>query len=675
MNTVREQWRRAYDWLGFAGTAFLASVLLAAVSTQLWPGNDWSGVFGFLATIFGVWLAVRILRIFARRAIWRLRNRLIVTYLFMALVPILLILALVGLAAWALTSQMAVHMVRTELDRRIRTLATASSSIEQSTPADRPDTMRAVGRLFAQRYPGLQILMNESGQLHRYPSDGTLALPPPEWTPMSGVVLKDGQYFAVTHAETRSGDLTILAPLTADYLADLVPNLGIVYFQEFQETGDQTVRTGGRRPGLVIRGDTGAKPRPVTPVTAAEQRKDRLPAAANLLDIDLPWVANIPVARWEAPSEEKGAFFLVVRTRPSAVLNSLFSGQVDWTQGVLPVILLAVAVVFMIVEIISFVIGVSMTRTITGAVHHLYDGTQKVMEGNFAHRIEVKGNDQLAELSHSFNRMTENLERLLVVAKEKERLQSEIEIAREVQNQLYPKTVPSLRTLKLTAVCQPARMVSGDYYDYECLRDDKIALAIGDVAGKGISAALLMATLQSSLRAQLMSSMEMAVVAGGPVTRECFSTSDLVSKLNQQLYANTSPEKYATFCLGLYNEEDGCLTYTNAGHLPPILVRDGVATRFEVNGTVVGAFPFALYEESKVMMRRGDLLVFFTDGVTEPENEYGEMFGEERLVDLVLKNSHRSDGEIVDTVIGSVQQWTGSPELQDDMTIMLARKL
>jgi sigma-B regulation protein RsbU (phosphoserine phosphatase) len=218
-------------------------------------------------------------------------------------------------------------------------------------------------------------------------------------------------------------------------------------------------------------------------------------------------------------------------------------------------------------------------------------------------------------------------------------------------------------------------MVSGAYYDYEIIRDSQIALAIGDVAGKGISAALLMATLQSSLRTQLQNWLEVAAVAGSAAVAPPVSTSQLVGRLNNQLYAYTSPEKYATFCLGVYDEKSSTLTYTNAGHLPPLLVRDGVAQRLDVNGTVVGAFPFSKYDESRVDLKPDDLLVCFTDGVTEPENEYGEMFGEERLVDLVEKNAHRTGEQIIELVLSSVHQWTASEELQDDMTILLARRL
>ena len=149
----------------------------------------------------------------------------------------------------------------------------------------------------------------------------------------------------------------------------------------------------------------------------------------------------------------------------------------------------------------------------------------------------------------------------------------------------------------------------------------------------------------------------------------------LVSQLNQYLYANTSAEKYSTLCLGLYDEAAGSFVYSNGGHLPPALVRAGVVQRLDVNGTVVGAFPFAEYGESRIALELGDLLVFFTDGVTEPENAYGEMFGEERFLDLVVRNAHLGEEEIVRTVIESVREWTGSEELQDDMTLLLARRV
>ena len=250
-----------------------------------------------------------------------------------------------------------------------------------------------------------------------------------------------------------------------------------------------------------------------------------------------------------------GAGSLLVRTRLSSILGAILSQGGD--ELVLTVFY-AVAVAFLIVAMAGLVIGISMSRSITGAVHSLYEGTERVVRGDFSHLIQVKGRDQIAELSTSFNTMTQNLERLLAVAKEKERMEAEIEIARGVQDQLYPKEPPVFESLRVLGSCSPARMVSGDYYDYQ-LVDGKLAIAIGDVAGKGISAALLMATIQAALRMELRASVEMAAPS---MNGTRFSTARMVSELNQQLHATTSPEKYATFFFAIYDQSTSLMTYT-----------------------------------------------------------------------------------------------------------------
>jgi len=205
------------------------------------------------------------------------------------------------------------------------------------------------------------------------------------------------------------------------------------------------------------------------------------------------WFAAVPAFHWDKPAELSTPFIVAVRSRGTALAAAMYDPKADLAQTALLVLLALVAGLFVIVELVAFVIGVRLTRTMTGAVHRLYQGTQRAIAGDFSHRIPVRGHDQLAELSHSFNRMTESIQHLLPVAKEKERLQSEMEIASEVQNRLYPRGPLTTSCLRVTGVCRPARVVSGDYFDYEPLHGGRVLLAMGDVAGKGISAALLMA--------------------------------------------------------------------------------------------------------------------------------------------------------------------------------------
>jgi sigma-B regulation protein RsbU (phosphoserine phosphatase) len=303
----------------------------------------------------------------------------------------------------------------------------------------------------------------------------------------------------------------------------------------------------------------------------------------------------------------------------------------------------------------------------------------------------VQSSDQLATLGNSFNSMTTSIEKLVQEQKEKQRLEGELAIAQEVQAQLYPKLITQLENLEVHGFCRPARTVSGDYYDFLGLNSDKLMLAVGDISGKGISAALLMATIHSAVRAYSIEDRsvlrdlklrETAAVgaAGGSgliLTSELrwteASPAALLTLLNHQLYESTPEAKYATLFLGIYDGETRRLTYSNGGHLPPILIsEDGSSQLLSCGGTVVGLFDNLSFPEATVQLRRGDVLVAYSDGVTEPENDYGE-FGEERLIQLVRENRHLPLERITEIVTVAVDDWIGDNEQPDDVTLVLAR--
>ena len=300
------------------------------------------------------------------------------------------------------------------------------------------------------------------------------------------------------------------------------------------------------------------------------------PAAQRLLDSEIHTGSPLHLRSLETGNDSELA--VVAITRPAAIMKRIFS-TLGNVAIVLELFMVVIGVTFLLVEIAAVVACIKLARTLTGTVHDLYAGTKKVEGGDFSHRIKVRSKDQLSELASSFNGMTERIEQLIDDVKEKEKLESELEIARQVQAQLFPKEVPKLKSLELAGVCNPARVVSGDYYDFIPLKARGAAVVVGDISGKGISAALLMASVQASMHAQLAMD-----------TGEDVSTATLVTRLNRQLYKSTPPEKYATFYCAVYDEHNSRLTYTNAGHLAPILIRDRQVLRLESNGKLWGSF-------------------------------------------------------------------------------------
>lgn len=625
---------------------------------------------GFALLLTGLLLGYRYLRLMGRHLMWPVRNRLRVTYLCIGVVPILLILVLVAVSSYILTGQVASFLLTTELQRRADLLA-GPAELLAATPADeRQTTILRVFPYFAQQYPGMHLCVVAPGGTLSYPQDSPCPQPPAGWERTSGLVSRDNLLHLWVHTRADTAEVTVLMPLTRRFLNNLVPGmLDVVLMGRIDRLASNDAMPPFFDFSSVdrVRDSIGIPPDPIP--------------KRNLFDFSILWQANLSIADWQQPGS-LGPAFVSFQTRPSAVLSVLnrsdlaAGGSVDLAQSAW-ILFFTTCILFVIVEGFSLVAGVRLSRTITESAENLYEATRQVMRGDFHHRVAVRGDDQLSDLGRSFNRMSENLETLVAVSKEKERMQSELEIAREVQAGLYPKDPPKVENIELIAVSHPARMASGDYFDYLRLQDNRIVIAVGDVAGKGISAALLMASIQSIMRAQLRPYLPPPKGAADtwkqPV--EDLSISLMVSRLNQQIHQFTSASKYATFICGCYDDTRGELRYTNAGHLPPLLIRNGQATMLNVDGLVVGAFPFATYEESVVHLQKGDLLVLYTDGISEPENEYGEEFGEERLRQLIIQNSDKPARELADLIVHSVKAWVGNSEQFDDITLMVVRKL
>ncbi len=320
------------------------------------------------------------------------------------------------------------------------------------------------------------------------------------------------------------------------------------------------------------------------------------------------------------------------------------------------------------IELLSLIVGIRLTRTITGTVDRLYEATEHIRAGDLSHRIKMPAQDQLSSLGGAFDNMAESLQRLLRESQEKTRLEHDIQIAREVQEQLFPASAPEVPGLELYGICRPARGVSGDYYDFLPVGNNRVGMVLGDVSGKGVSAALIMSAIQSLIRTRFYKD-----PSDGEPESDYFSTARFFGVLNQQMFENTPEEKYATCFYALYDSATRQLVYTNAGHPAPVLFRNGSVHRLDAGGTPLGLISPVSYHEAKIVLEPGDTLIAFTDGFTESENNFEDQFGENQLIEAVQRSRGGPLPELVDEIYRSVEEWTGGGEPQDDMTLIIAR--
>jgi sigma-B regulation protein RsbU (phosphoserine phosphatase) len=680
------------------------------------------------AALFSI-VAFRGLR---RKVLWRLRNRLIVTYVFIGVIPAVLLVVMALISIYLFAGQFASFVVTSEINSQLRSMQAVNAAVSNELAAriekgEAPAAEslaglkkrdRAWGRREVGAWYGAKTLPLGAAQTVplSFPDffgkdDNPYTKAVREGQPFKQIVRdKGGLYLRVTSVFLVGPErLTVVSsePLDKKLVADIAANLGEItlyaagvslnYEGSGEERQDATkssattasVSAGPERAkdkgGVIFRESNSGGSIAGSEVLPPTFSVGVLPEPAGMMDREITFGTPLTVVDWSTGDTARAGAAIKVRTRPSVLYGHLFAALEDFARGV-EYILLAVLIIFAVIELVALIIGTRMTRTVTRAVAQLYNATRNVDRGDFSHRIPVKSDDQLAQLSLSFNSMTESIEKLIQEQKEKQRLEGELAIAQEVQAQLFPRQVSELESLEVHGFCRPARTVSGDYYDFLTASSHKLILAVGDISGKGISAALLMATIHSAVRAysveslpQMREPVAVGAVAGAGRVMAAWpegieiSPGALLGLLNHQLYESTPPEKYATLFLGIYDGRSHQLTYSNGGHLPPILIgKDGAVRRLEAGGTVVGLFDNMTYDEGSVQMHAGEIFLAYSDGVTEPENEFGE-FGEERLIDLVSGNRSLPLVQISQTVTAAVDDWIGDNEQPDDITLVLAR--
>ncbi|MBC8424722.1 SpoIIE family protein phosphatase [bacterium] len=366
-----------------------------------------------------------------------------------------------------------------------------------------------------------------------------------------------------------------------------------------------------------------------------------------------------------------GDFLMHVKVRLTDLGGEFTSGENNFNQAVL-VILALIAGMLLLIQAVAVFLGLRITNGITSAVSALRTGTQRLAGGDLETRIHVPNEDEFGDLADSFNEMAVAVKLGREEAVARERLEKELETARAIQERLLPHEMPSLPGFEITGASIPSLQVGGDYFDFLDLGDGRLGVAIGDVSGKGIPAALLMSNLQASLHGQVLHPGRISAV---------------VRRVNDLLVKSTDPHMFATFFYGLLDRGTGVFTYTNAGHNPPLLRRgDGEIVMLEAGGLPLGMLEDVDFVQDAVTIEPGDALLLFTDGITEavgplpdgsvPEDEdtVDAMFGDERLVDLLAASRGSNAFEIRETVLRAVSDHTAGVPQSDDITLVVVTR-
>lgn len=665
---------------------YVAGSLLRSMSIKV---GDWLVLLATLLLLPSLpWLAYRVGTFLRDKLFFKVRNRILFFYFFAGLVPITLIVAVSALAIYILFINISILIYQAEtrtLTYRLQTLNAeiAETLYTQMDPETDPEPLierfQTVLVTRATDLPPISVLLyrlDPEGHIN-YLAISAPNLPEsdfqqeylPDWLreiPFQGIILKDWSLMVYSHnlvtVQGKRYYLDLFLPFDqalSEFMATKANLRSLITINTPTPQGTAT-------PYPAFQGFCGHKGSPL-PAGSVNDRIALLQTGVS--GITIPTVDTLNATDWTSQEIVNGKDRRVVAHLeiPLSTFLEYLSSKSAATSIALK-ILVAAFYVFLVFEFGSILVGIVIFRSITRSVRHLSRGTEELKRGNFSVEIPVSKDDELGILSGSFNTMARSIQALLHEVAAKKTMQRELEIAKEVQQQFFPRRLPVYPGYEMAGRCLPAREVSGDFYDFIPRSPEVLDVALGDISGKGISAALLMACLQSAIRAQPPMSERDRVPDGDGLSR-------LVCILNRHLHALTPMEKFATlFYLRLF--PDGCVRYCNAGHESGIMVRcAGNIDSLEEGGTVLGIFPEMGFETGERCMAPGDLLAVFTDGLSEAPNREGDQFGKERIAAILQETHEREPRAILDRLFHDVEVWTRGTPQHDDITCVIIRRV
>jgi sigma-B regulation protein RsbU (phosphoserine phosphatase) len=378
-------------------------------------------------------------------------------------------------------------------------------------------------------------------------------------------------------------------------------------------------------------------------------------AYAPVRSMNWSLAVSIPVSQITEPVQE----FTGKIEDATRDTGTQITAQTDWLKEVF-------AILFVVILLVVMLVSIELSRVITRPVEQLKEGAAAIGEGDLAFRVNIRSGDEFEDLARSFNVMAgalqENIESLRRTTAEKERYAKELEIARSIQTSFLPEKMPDIPGYDISAVMIPAMEVGGDFYDIIPAADGKWAFVIADVSGKGVSAALFMAMSRTLLRAGLENASDLSCAIG---------------TANQVISRNAPSCMFVTVFTALLDLPARTLTCINAGHNPPLLVRGkgGETVFFHEGGVALGVLPEIKSVQECVQLQSGDLVILYTDGVTEAFDAAYTPFGEDRLVEIAKECSNLPADRVREGIIAGIRAFTGPVPQSDDITLVVIRVL
>jgi len=376
----------------------------------------------------------------------------------------------------------------------------------------------------------------------------------------------------------------------------------------------------------------------------------------------------LPLGDWGAGwnGARRGAMVLEIHTTPALLVGSL-AGVPGWlfSNAGMVMLLLILSSLFGIIEGVAVRSGRGVVRSIEEEVGALREGATRFGAGELGHRIPVRGRDELSALAGSFNEMAANLERQRAELVEKERLDEDLEVALAIQRRFLPQRSPSVSGLQVAGVSVPSREVGGDLFHYLELPGGRLAVALGDVSGKSVPAALIMSNVMSALRAEVQHEAEVE---------------KSLERINRLLVEQIEPGRFVTLFYGIADPPMGRLRYASAGHNPVLRVTSaGEVGWLKEGGVPLGVQPESRYASAECPLERGDVIVAYSDGVTEAEGPEHDgripHFGDQRLAECVTALRSEPVETIVQGVLSAVKAFAGHRPQADDITLVVLRRV